>query len=382
MNTIPARCLLFCLGLLAVAGPGLGDAGDADAERRLEALRERIAVIEREQRAAAERRDSEAKALRRAEEAVAERARALEATRQERRAVAARRDELAARRAALASSLSGDVEALGRELRAAWVAGRQPRLKLALNQEDPARLGRMLAWYRYVAADRSARIGELRERLAELATVTEALEAERARLAAVEARQQQALAELDRARAARAEQVAALNADLARQEAETARLREEAAALEELLAELRAAVIDLPIPESEPFPRQKGRLAWPVEGDLLRSFGSRRGDGPPSNGIVIGAARGSEVRAVWHGRVAYADWLPGLGLLLVLEHGDGFMSLYGHNEALFGAVGDWVGAGQVLGRVGDSGGRDQAGLYFEIRNGTRPENPQGWLRRR
>ncbi|NGP53841.1 peptidoglycan DD-metalloendopeptidase family protein, partial [Thioalkalivibrio sp. XN8] len=291
------------------------------------------------------------------------------------------RDELAQRRAGLAASLSGDVEALGRELRAAWLAGREPRLKVALNQQDPARLGRMLAWYRYVAADRSARIDALRERLAELAAVTEALEAERARLAAVEARQEQALAELDRARAARAEQVAVLNADLARREAENARLREEAAALEQLLEELRAAVVDLPIPEAEPFPRQKGRLAWPVEGALLRAFGSRRGEGPPANGIVIGAERGSEVRAVWHGRVAYADWLPGLGLLLVLEHGDGFMSLYGHNEALFGAVGDWVGAGQVLGRVGDSGGRDQAGLYFEIRNGMQPENPQGWLRR-
>lgn len=381
MNTTSLRCLLFCLGLLAFTGAGLGDAGDADAEQRLEALRARIAVIEREQREAAERRDSEARALRRAEEAVAERARALEETRREARAVAARRDELAERRAGLAASLSGDIEALGQELRAAWLAGREPRLKVALNQQDPARLGRMLAWYRYVAADRRARIDALRERLAELATVTEALEAERTRLATVEARQEQALAELDRARAARAEQVAALNADLARRAAENARLREEAAALEQLLEELRAAVVDLPIPEAEPFPRQKGRLTWPVEGALLRTFGSRRGEGPPSNGVVIGAERGSEVRAVWHGRVAYADWLPGLGLLLVLEHGDGFMSLYGHNEALFSAVGDWVGAGQVLGRVGDSGGRDQVGLYFEIRNGTQPENPQGWLRR-
>jgi murein hydrolase activator len=95
--------------------------------------------------------------------------------------------------------------------------------------------------------------------------------------------------------------------------------------------------------------------------------------------VLIAAERGTEVRAVWHGRVAYSDWLPGLGLLLVLEHGEGYMSLYGHNEVLFSAVGDWVAAGQVVSQVGDSGGRDQAGLYFEIRSGTKPQNPAQWF---
>ena len=382
MKSFPAQCLLLLLGLLAAAGAAPGQARDADAERRLEALKARIAVIEREQREAAERRDREARALRQAELGVAARAGELERTRAERRAAEARRDELAGRREQLAGALAGDTEALARELRAAWLAGREPRLRVALNQEDPARLGRMLAWYRYVAADRAQRIGTLRERLAELATVTAALEAERARLAALEERQGQALAGLESAREARARAVAELNADLARRDQESARLREEAAALERLLEELRAAVADLPIPDAEPFPRQRGQLAWPVEGPVLRAFGSRRGEGPASNGLLIGAAQGSEVKAVWHGRVAYADWLPGLGLLLVLEHGDGFMSLYGHNEVLFGAVGDWVAAGQALGRVGDSGGRDQAGLYFEIRKGAAPENPAAWLRRR
>jgi septal ring factor EnvC (AmiA/AmiB activator) len=372
VNRIPARCLLFLLGLWAATGPVAGRADDAATEQRLEALKARIAVIEQEQRRTAERRDRETRALRQAEEAVAARARELEQT---------RRDELAGRRAELAGALADDTEALSAELRAAWLAGREPRLKLALNQQDPARLGRMLAWYRYIAEDRAERIAGLRERLAELAQVTEALEAERARLAAVETRQAEALAALEDARAVRAGAVADLDADLARRAEETERLREEAAALEKLLEELRAAVADLPVPDAAPFQEQRGRLAWPVEGALLRTFGSRRGEGPRSNGVLIGAGRGSEVRAVWSGRVAYADWLPGLGLLLVLEHGDGYMSLYGHNEVLFSSVGDWVSAGQVVGRVGDSGGRDQAGLYFEIRSGTEPQNPQSWLSR-
>jgi murein hydrolase activator len=372
-------CLLLIFVLLAWPGAGGAGAQDAGMEQQLEALKARIATIERTQRQAAEQRDAESRALRQAETEVARQSRALEETRRERRSVAARRDELAARRAALAAGLEADTEALAAELRAAWMAGGEPRLKLMLHQRDPAELGRMLTWYGYVARERSGRVAQLRERLAELAEVGRQLEAESARLAAAEARQAEAMAALEEARAGRAKTVAGLDADVARRGQEAERLRSEAAALEQLIIELRAAVLDLPAPDSAPFASQRGRLAWPVQGVVTRDFGQRRGEGPRSNGVLIAADRGAEVRAVWHGRVAYADWLPGLGLLLVLEHGDGFMSLYGHNEVLFSAVGDWVAAGQVLGQVGDSGGRDRAGLYFEIRKGTQPENPSGWF---
>ena len=380
------RSVLFATSLLLVlllpaAHADVAGSG-AEAERRLEQLKERIAVIEREQREAAEHRDRESRLLREAETAVARRARDLETTRTERREVAARRDELAGRRAELAAELESDSEALAAELRAAWMSGGEPRLKLLLNQQDPAELGRVLTWYRYLALERAHRLEGLRLRLAELAELTRELDVQGARLEAAEARQAEAVAALEGARAERARAVAALDADLARRSEEAARLREEAAALEELIRELRAAVVDLPIPDAAPFGRQVGRLAWPVEGRLARNFGERRGEGPRSNGVLIAAERGADVRAVWYGRVAYADWLPGLGLLMVLEHGDGYMSLYGHNEVLFYEVGDWVAAGQVLGRVGDSGGRDQAGLYFEIRSGTTPENPNRWFSNR
>jgi len=367
------------LMLLGSAGAAMAGNGDAEAERQLEDLKARIEAIEQAQRRAAEQRDRESRALREAETAVAGRIRSLEETRRERRAVAGRRDELAARRAELSAALAQDSEALGKELRASWMTGGEPRLKLMLNQQDPAELGRMMTWYGYLARARADRIGGLRERLSGLAEITRQLEQESARLVAAESRQAAAVAELEQARAARARTVAELDADLARRDAEAERLRQEAEALERLIEELRAAVADLPIPDAAPFGEQRGRLAWPVQGTVARSFGERRGEGPSSNGVLIAAARGTDVEAVWYGRVAYADWLPGLGLLLVLEHGDGYMSLYGHNEVLFHAVGDWVSAGQVLGRVGETGGRDQAGLYFEIRSGAAPENPQKWL---
>jgi murein hydrolase activator len=378
---IYVRALVFLL-LLAGSGAAAATARDAELARQLEALKARIEVIEKAQREAAERRDQESHALREAELAVARQSRALEETRRERRLVATRRDDLSARRQELAAGLEADTQALAAELRAAWMAGGEPRLKLILNQGSPAELGRMLTWYRYVARERAARVASLRERLADLAELGRRLDAENARLEGVEARLAAAVAELDAARSARANTLAQLDSDLARRSAEAERLRAEAAALEQLLEELRAAVVDLPAPDGAPFADQRGRLDWPVAGRLARDFGERRGEGPRSNGVLIAAERGAGVQAVWHGRVAYADWLPGLGLLLVLEHGEGFMSLYGHNEVLFSAVGDWVAAGQIVGQVGDSGGRDNAALYFEIRSGAKPENPAPWFRER
>jgi len=379
---VRAKILVCLVALLAVPAGyegGVARAQDADAARQLEALKARISAIEQAQRQAAQQRDQASRALREAETAVARQSRALEDTRRERQAVAARRDALAEQRATLAAGLEADSAALAAELRAAWKAGGEPRLKLMLSQQDPAEFGRMLTWYGYVARERADRVASLRERLSELAEVSRRLEAEGTRLAAAEARQAEAVAALDDARTTRARTVSELDADLARRGQEAERLRQEAAALEQLIEELRAAVVDLPAAEGAPFATQRGRLSWPVEGVLARDFGARRGEGPQSNGVLIAAERGTEIKAVWHGRVAYADWLPGLGLLLVLEHGDGYMSLYAHNEVLFSGVGDWVSAGQVLGRVGDSGGRDQAGLYFEIRSGTKAENPSPWF---
>lgn len=379
MRLAISLCLAALLAVSTGHAPRAADAPDAEAERQLETLKARISSIERAQRQAAQQRDRESLALREAETAVARQAHALEELRGERRALVKRRDALSSRRAELAAGLEADSEALGAELRAAWMAGGRPRLKVMLSQQDPAAFGRMLTWYGYVARERAGRVSLLRERLAELAGISRELAAENERLAAAETRQAEAVAALDEARAARARTVAGLDEDLARQGREAERLRQEAAALEELIEELRAAVADLPMTDAAPFAAQRGRLNWPVQGAIAREFGARRGEGPRSNGVLISAERGTEIKAVWHGRVAYADWLPGLGLLLVIEHGDGYMTLYAHNEALFSAVGDWVSTGQVVGRVGDSGGRDKAGLYFEIRSGAAPEKPDPWF---
>jgi septal ring factor EnvC (AmiA/AmiB activator) len=137
-----------------------------------------------------------------------------------------------------------------------------------------------------------------------------------------------------------------------------------------------------PVDREQPFDRLKGKLAWPVMGRLAGEFGQPREGGTVRwNGVLIEANQGTPVRAIYRGRVAFADWLPGLGLLLVLDHGGGYMSLYGHNQSLLKEPGDWVSPGETIAQVGDTGGQARPALYFEIRAKGEPVNPHDWIKK-
>ena len=158
------------------------------------------------------------------------------------------------------------------------------------------------------------------------------------------------------------------------------KLKREAASLEKLVSDLRQALSDLPPTGGQAFEKVRGRLSWPVAGKITARFGQARGGGLKWNGVMIDAPRGSAVKALYDGRVAYADWLPGMGLLVIVDHG-GYMSLYAHNEQVYKSAGDRVEGGEAIATVGDSGGRSQPGLYLEIRRGTKPVDPVPWFRR-
>jgi septal ring factor EnvC (AmiA/AmiB activator) len=135
-----------------------------------------------------------------------------------------------------------------------------------------------------------------------------------------------------------------------------------------------------PIDNNDAFAHLRGKLAWPVNGKLLARFGETRAGGVKWDGVLVGTERGAPVRAVYGGRVIYADWLPGLGLLTIVDHGEGYMSLYGHNERLYKAVGERVNAGDTLGSAGDSGGSNRPELYFEIRKAGKAVDPRPWFK--
>jgi septal ring factor EnvC (AmiA/AmiB activator) len=164
---------------------------------------------------------------------------------------------------------------------------------------------------------------------------------------------------------------------------EVTRLAAQEQDLTRLIAELTTILSDYPISSEDPFSKHKGKLTWPVAGTPIHDFGQPRVGGDIKwNGVVLAAPRGREVRAVYHGRIAFADWLAGMGLLVIVDHGEGYMTLYGYNETLLKNAGDWVAPGDVIATVGDSGGQQQASLYFELRKGTKPIDPRLWITRR
>ena len=260
--------------------------------------------------------------------------------------------------------------------------GQQEQLKLMLNQQDPSRLGRLMVWYAYFGRARADQLTAINEHLAHLELLSEKIAAEAAQLEQLEKQQSQQVNALASARDQRKTTLAEVQSRIRSRNDELAKARREAQALEKLVEQLRRAIQEFPDLGDSPFAKVRGKLPWPVKGPLLAKFGQLRSGGPLKwHGIVIGTERGAQVRAPYPGRVVYADWVPGLGLLLVLDHGGGFMSLYGHNEQLYRRVGDRVSPGDLLSAVGDASGFGKPGLYLEIRKGRDPLDPLPWLTR-
>jgi len=219
------------------------------------------------------------------------------------------------------------------------VNGREEQLKLLLNQQDPAAFGRMLTYYGYFGRARAERIGSIRDKLEHLALLREKIAAEGQRLKELESRQEQEFAALKGAQQKRTQAVTAIESQIKTRGGEIKRLESQARSLEKLVADLRKALESAPVARQAPFEPLRGKLPWPVQqGKVLARFGSRVPAARSSAGHADRHGSGARVRAPFAGRVAYADWLPGMGLMIVLDHGGGYLSLYGHNEEVFRKV--------------------------------------------
>jgi septal ring factor EnvC (AmiA/AmiB activator) len=355
-------------------------APQADAERELEEVRERIEALQSSMRRDTNRRDALSGQLRDAEEDVRDARGRLSVLRKRLAETDANLERLAAERERNEEALEEQREVLAAELRTAYVGGQQEEFKLLLSQEDPATLGRMLVYYAYFGRARAGKIAEIQGIVAEIEEAAAVEAAERERLAALEAESRKELSSVDAARDERSKALKAMNAQIKTRNDSIAKLKREAASLEKLIADLRRAMSDLPPTGGQAFEKLRGRLAWPVAGKLIARFGQARGGGLKWNGVMIEAARGAPVKALYEGRVAYADWLPGMGLLVIVDHG-GYMSLYAHNEQIYKSVGERVSGGEAISTVGDTGGRSKPGLYLEIRRGARAIDPIPWFRR-
>jgi septal ring factor EnvC (AmiA/AmiB activator) len=363
--------------------PSAHAAGVDAKEAELKQIRGRIESIRKAIHADAERRDALAGQLKNAEKAVQSARERLGEIRTQRVATEKKLSDLRREQADTQKQVDSERAALSSELATAYMNGRQEQLKLLLNQQDPAQLGRTMTYYGYFARARAQRIQRINDHLEHLSLLSENISAEVARLKGLEAENERNVQLLADARRQRAQTLAQLQAKLKSRNEQLAKLQRDARALEDLVAQLRRAIEEFPELAEQPFQRVKGKLPWPVNGKVLAKFGELRAGGPLKwQGIVIGAERGTQVRSPYHGRVVYADWLPGLGLLLVLDHGDGYMSLYGNNEQLYRRVGDRVSPGDILSAVGDAAGVGKPGLYLEIRKGRQTLDPSTWLVRR
>ena len=394
--------LAICLLALA-GGPRAQDA--KDAEKRLQSVRGELREVAAQRRRLEGQRGDASRKLREADQQVGGTQRALQQTRAQMRRDAEALVQLQQERQRHAGELAGKRKELATLLRAAQLAGEAAPLKALLAQDRVAEAERALTYQGYLQRAQVERIRVLGAEVARLQALEDEILQRRSALDAAGRRQAEQLAQLQAARQQRAGLLAALDQQYRDRAEREKALGRDAKALQSLLAQLRAAAAKAareaerarreaarqakatgkPAPKrstvaSAPAMRVDG-LSWPVSGSLLAAFGGRLPDGRRSDGVLIAAAAGTAVKAVADGTVVFADWMTGYGNILIIDHGNGYMSLYAHNDSLLRAAGDAVRRGDALAAVGSSGGQERPALYFELRRNGTPVNPSGWLTR-
>lgn len=361
-------------------GGKAGGQGRARAEAELRQIRKEIERVRGQVSRDAAERDRLARDLRRAEQSASGVRGEMSRLRRERTERSRRRAELGRERQEREAALGAEREALASQLRAAHQIGREEPLKLLLNQRDPARAGRMFAYYSYFGRARAEQIARIEEHVARLGELDAGLAGEETRLVELEQARVAELRKLELARAERGQVLASLTAESRSRAAQLQRLQRQQGALEKLVRELKRTIEKFPSDSTSAFAQLRGKLAWPASGRVIARYGETRAGGLRWDGMLLATERGAPVRAVYHGRIVYADWLAGLGLLVIVDHGGGYISLYGHNDELHRKVGERVTAGDSLAAAGDSGGRSQPELYFALRRGGRAIDPRPWFR--
>lgn len=267
-------------------------------------------------------------------------------------------------------------------LRSAWQSGREEYLKLLLNQESIGDTSRMVRYYQYFSQARAEAILAYNRTLNRLTETEQEVQASNLSLAESQRELAGRLQSLEENQRNRQDRLQELEQILENSGQELARLEQEREEVEILLEELNRSSARRSL-DIEPFAGLRGQLPWPVEGPLLNSFGSRQNRGDLTwQGVSIDVSPGTDVHAIHHGQVVYSDWFGSFGLLLIIDHGDGYMSLYARNQQLNHDVGDWVNGGDIIATSGNTGGHRQASLYFEIRHDGRSRDPVAWCEAR
>lgn len=409
------RRVFLLILLSSLLAPALADQR-ADTQRQLEAARQDVAELKKLLEKLQQEKSGVQQQLKKTETDMGDLQKQVNELQRELNSSEAEIQRLDQEKKKLQSARTEQQRLIAIQARAAYQSGRQEYLKLLLNQQNPEKFSRTLTYYDYLSHARLEQLSAFNETLRQLANVEQSITDHQNQLQAQKAELDQRHAQLAEARKERQQALAKLNSEfstrdqrlkareqeqaelgrvlktieetLARQarEAEEARKRELAAREAQPRGRGKPAssgpLVSSGAVYGGPFASARGKLPWPVNGRLVAGYGTPRGDDARTkwDGVLIGAQAGSQVRAVHGGRVVFADWLRGAGLLVILDHGNGYLSLYGHNQSLLKRAGDVVKAGEAISTVGTSGGQDTPALYFAIRQNGRPSDPAQWCR--
>jgi len=374
------KILLFTALLIAMPLKATADSA-SEYQSKLDSIRGKITGVLSALSQNKDKRDSVRTELKKLEIKIAKASKALRKTQRKYKNSEHKLKKTRQELKKLKKNLNKQRKLLASQVRSAYMMGQQPHLKMLLNQQDPAEMGRAMVYYTYLNRARGKEI----ENFLVSIEKEKALEAEVVEvtheLKVLVGQKLRTKKQLGTHRGQRKRLLAKLEKDIDNQELTLKDLESSRGRIENLLKSLGELLADIPAGplNQKPFGELKGKLPWPVKGGFRASFGGeRRQGGLKWNGVVINADYDTPVRAVSNGRVAFADWLQGYGFITIIDHNDGFMSLYGYSQELYKQVGDWVEASDVIATVGDSGGQPRSGLYFEIRKLGKPINPKKW----
>ncbi len=380
---IPFLFLAFTPSIYADFDSELSDEQRQEKKQELETLRQRMDELRRKIEKNQEEKNSATKNLKDIEVRIGERAYVLKKINRHLRKQKRELKKLKKQQQKTRNKLASQRNILSEQIRSSYMIGRQEYLKLLLNQENPAAIGRTLTYYDYFHKARSHHIDEAVVTINKLEQLTLQVKTKTKELKSSRKQQRAEKQKLEDDFIDRSIVIKKMEEDIARQGNRMKTFVANEQLLQELLKEIRNIMPSMltEIDKRETFAKRRGRLKWPVKGKVKRLFGkSRQAANLKWNGVLIPGREGKDVKAVSHGRVAYADWLRGYGMLVIIDHGDGYMTLYGYNQALYKETGDWVEEGEVIATVGRSGGQLKSGLYFEVRVKGKPSNPTKWCK--
>ncbi len=354
----------------------------ADVEQRLREVIGQIEAIERELQAGESEKGKLTAQLAELERSIGEAGRKIHAIDGEIDTQQLELQQLREQQAQLRHQLGTQSEALANQIRSAYLLGRQHRLKLLLNLEDPSTASRTLSYYRYFNQARQSLIDGFADQLREAERISAAVSAATDRLDRTRESLRNEQQQQRQLHSNRQQLLGSVIEQLGERRDQLSQLSADQVQLSQLLERLKDIFHDIPatLDEQAPaFGTLRGKLRWPLQGRLREQPGRDKPGGLHRYGAVLTAQAGSPVKAIAHGRVAFSDWLRGFGLLIIVDHGDNYLSLYGFNEALYRDVGDWVTPGESIAAVGNSGGRPESGLYLELRRDGKAIDLRRWL---